>query len=163
MNYDLKAHPTLYAEVMFRSRLEARWAAFFDIVKWDWQYEPIDLNGWSPDFRVKFPCGHSDCPEYHVLLVEVKPYFDLSEFEGHPCMRYLYGQIYDRNGRLTDKTIPADSSAAFGNDPDVTYWEMVHGAGGGIENVRNWVEGIDVDSAWKQAGNLVQYHPGGNT
>ncbi len=32
--------------------MEARWAAFFDVVNWDWEYEPVDLNGWIPDFRL---------------------------------------------------------------------------------------------------------------
>lgn len=61
-----KAHPTTYAGVNFRSRLEARWAAFFDIVQIKWEYEPYDLEGWSPDFSIIFPSGLS-------TLVEVKP------------------------------------------------------------------------------------------
>ena len=67
--YRIKAHPTLYRGTMFRSRLEARWAAFFDLVGWQWFYEPVDLVGWTPDFLLKLPCrcGH------HDLLVEVKP------------------------------------------------------------------------------------------
>ena len=33
--------PTLYGGVRFRSRLEARWAAFFfDVAGWSWEYEP---------------------------------------------------------------------------------------------------------------------------
>ena len=55
--------PTRYKGVQFRSRLEARWAAYFDILKWKWEYEPIDLNGWIPDFIIK---GNND------LLVEIK-------------------------------------------------------------------------------------------
>lgn len=60
----IKAIPTRYAGVQFRSRLEARWAAFFDLVGWRWQYEPFDLNGWIPDFAL---IGHK------TTLVEVKP------------------------------------------------------------------------------------------
>jgi hypothetical protein len=44
--------PTMYAGVNFRSRLEARWAAMFNVLGIDWAYEPIDLPGWIPDFRV---------------------------------------------------------------------------------------------------------------
>ncbi|MCZ7887123.1 hypothetical protein [Agrobacterium salinitolerans] len=62
--YDIASIPTRYNHVQFRSRLEARWAAFFDIVGWKWDYEPLDLRGWTPDFliRGKVPA-----------LVEVKP------------------------------------------------------------------------------------------
>lgn len=66
----LTAIPTRYGGVQFRSRLEARWAAFFDIAGWRWQYEPIDLAGWIPDFRL---CGKVPA------LCEVKP-IDFAEF-----------------------------------------------------------------------------------
>ena len=33
-------------------------------------------------------------------------------------------------GGLGDEKIPADASAAFGSNPDVTRWEMMHGDGG---------------------------------
>jgi hypothetical protein len=42
--------PTTYAGTNFRSRLEARWAAFFDLCGWRWEYEPSDERGWIPDF-----------------------------------------------------------------------------------------------------------------
>lgn len=50
MEYKIKPKPTKYNGVQFRSRLEAKWAAFFDILKWPWLYEPVDLGEWSPDF-----------------------------------------------------------------------------------------------------------------
>lgn len=36
----IKAKEAFYSGVTFRSRLEARWAIFFDIMGWDWDYEP---------------------------------------------------------------------------------------------------------------------------
>lgn len=57
--------PTLYRGIQYRSRLEARWAAFFDLLGWRFQYEPFDLNGWIPDFLL---VGAR-------TLVEVKPIF----------------------------------------------------------------------------------------
>ena len=60
-----KARPTEYAGVLFRSRLEASWAAFFDELGWTWEYEPYDLDGWTPDFIIK---GKSE-----NVFVEVKP------------------------------------------------------------------------------------------
>jgi hypothetical protein len=59
------AIPTTYNGVNFRSRLEARWAAFFDLCGWKWQYEPCEFKGWIPDFAIR---------GYKKLYVEVKPY-----------------------------------------------------------------------------------------
>ncbi len=48
----IQAVPTEYAGVTFRSTLEAKWAAFFDIIGVEWQYEPFAIDGWLPDFLV---------------------------------------------------------------------------------------------------------------
>lgn len=56
--------PTKYQGVQMRSRIEARWAAFFDFCGWRWEYEPFDLDGWIPDFLIRGSTGE--------LLVEVK-------------------------------------------------------------------------------------------
>jgi len=64
IDYDIKAVPTYYKGRLYRSRLEARWAVFFDLMKWPFEYEPVDLGEWSPDFRLTI--GHDD------WLVEVK-------------------------------------------------------------------------------------------
>jgi hypothetical protein len=149
----IASHPTKYNNVFFRSRLESRWAAFFDLAGWKWEYEPIDYTNWVPDFRVEFPCGHSDCPKTHSLMVEVKPYYSIDEFKGHPCMDYMFGGY-------GNKKIPVDSSAAFGINPEITYWEMAHGAGGGVFSVNGyWVENAMI--LWKKAGNIVQWKPEG--
>ncbi len=159
MKYNIVAHPTWFKGVLFRSRLEARWAAFFELAGWKWEYEPFDLRGWTPDFRVEFPCGHSECSGSHTLLVEVKPYTELSQFEGHPCLKYAYGGYEGETPNSTPTPlIPADASAAFGNNPDVTWWEMAHGAGGGEETVKEWVQG-DVWWLWNEAGRLTRYEP----
>jgi len=53
----------MYRGQQFRSRVEARWAAFFDEIGWKWAYEPLDLEGYIPDFVLPFE---------RPLLVEVK-------------------------------------------------------------------------------------------
>lgn len=63
----MNAIPTKYNGVQFRSRLEARWAAFFDLAKLKWEYEPIDLAGYIPDFLVTPECDSTP------TLFEVKP------------------------------------------------------------------------------------------
>lgn len=74
-----KGIPTEYNGIRFRSRLEARWAAFFDGVGWPWQYEPFDLDGYIPDFVL--PVGWGGEP--HPILVEVKPAIYVGELPRH--------------------------------------------------------------------------------
>ena len=64
--YRIAAIPTVYKGRQYRSRLEARWAAFFDLLGWKAEYEPYDLGRWSPDFLLRGRDGIE-------LLVEVKP------------------------------------------------------------------------------------------
>jgi hypothetical protein len=49
-----KAIETRYGGCRFRSRLEARWAVFFDAVRIPWEYEPegfeLDSGRYLPDF-----------------------------------------------------------------------------------------------------------------
>ena len=49
----IHAKPTLYADTRFRSRLEARWAVYFDAIGLPWVYEPItEHHGYQPDFLI---------------------------------------------------------------------------------------------------------------
>jgi len=70
MNYTIEAKPTQYKGVQFRSRLEAHWAAFFDMLDWPWVYEPLDIGGWSPDFLIRGTAN---------IFVEVKPILEFQE------------------------------------------------------------------------------------
>lgn len=63
---------TMYAGIEYRSRLEARYAAFFTGLGWTFTYEPFDADGYIPDFLI-----HGKRP----LLVEVKPAVTMLEYE----------------------------------------------------------------------------------
>jgi hypothetical protein len=69
---------TRYAGHRFRSRLEARWAVFFDTLNIPWEYEPQGylLNGrpYLPDFKLALPTGEA-------AFAEVKN-SEADEFEG---------------------------------------------------------------------------------
>jgi hypothetical protein len=52
--YSVRAIETIYRGVRYRSRLEARWAAYFDLVGIRHLYEPLDFDGWTPDFLLTF-------------------------------------------------------------------------------------------------------------
>lgn len=58
--------------IKYRSLLEAKWAAFFTRIGWQFEYEPFEGNGYIPDFVI-----YGERP----LAVEVKPavsWYDLS-------------------------------------------------------------------------------------
>ena len=57
--HQLKPIPTRYKGYHFRSRLEARWAVFFDALRLPWEYEPqgfsLKSGFYLPDFKVTYP------------------------------------------------------------------------------------------------------------
>lgn len=69
----IKPIETEYSGVRFRSRLEARWAVFFDALGISWEYEPEGFElpsgrRYLPDFRLRWP-GE----EHLIYYAEVKP------------------------------------------------------------------------------------------
>lgn len=89
---EIKAIETEYAGCRFRSRLEARWAVFFDRLGLEWQYEPEGFEGdrsrYLPDFLL---------PELR-LYVEVKGV--LSHRDLMKMMEALPGLRPDRDGQV---------------------------------------------------------------
>ena len=125
------AHPTLYKGIMFRSRLEARWAAYFDERGWSWTYEPFDLKGYTPDFLVR----EGDIE----LLVEVKPATALSQ-TATPIARIL-GAGWKGPWMVV------------GADPDVCM------QGVGRRHHRRRKLGSEDFPAWARACNVTQWKP----
>lgn len=161
------AIPTMYAGVQFRSRLEARWAAFFDLWGMRWDYEPLDLPGWIPDFVVD------------RCLVEVKP---------SPCPTELkeHGNKIAASVRAAKWTSPTNCVYLLGSYPGAILaswshsgvlgsWQSPplellpwgfpqrkeHGCacGGPCTMECAWLQeyGLAMVRRWKAAGNAVQY------
>lgn len=164
--------PTLFKGVQFRSRLEAKWAAFFDNMEWRWEYEPVDREGWIPDFAIWLK-GQD------ALLVDVKPCLNWDDFrkrgrevlELAPGSRVLIvGATLSEPDDCLDQvigptigwiTVPELSPTALGpahlsrlpdgrlvifNADAAKYhdWDT--------SNLR-----VEIDWAWREAGNLVQW------
>jgi hypothetical protein len=73
----IKAIETRYAGYQFRSRLEARWAVFFDALGVKWEYEPEGFETrcgrYLPDFYLP-EFSHNGYDESNLgMWVEVKP------------------------------------------------------------------------------------------
>jgi hypothetical protein len=160
----IKAIPTKYDGVQFRSRLEARWAAFFDLNGWEWQYEPVDFDGWTPDFLIMAKLGRrpslvdDDWLPESILNVyaEVKPTTDPT-----PSDRiYAKAVVYS-----TDVWVvllggaPMDGSIGFLLEPAKTPepWSYVHAVLAGFKpDCSEWADHVTL---WREAGNRVQWRP----
>lgn len=161
------AIPTMYAGVQFRSRLEARWAAFFDLVGWKWEYEPFDLEGYIPDFRL-FDIARGSYIDaiYPEMLVEVKGtdvprLFNSLEHLEKPFAKLLDAWRKDRNIQpllLGNSPVPILTSPVFWTEGNC--WGRKTG-GEYIDDLTPWtVESggrIDLTSLWRSAGNKVQW------
>lgn len=85
----LKAIETVYKGYKFRSRLEARWAVFFDAlgITWEYEKEGYDLDGvwYLPDFWL---------PEW-CCFIEIKGQYPTSE-EYQKALKLAYASENDR-------------------------------------------------------------------
>ena len=138
-----RSTPTKYNHVQFRSRLEARWAAFFDVIERPWQYEPLELPGWIPDFLIEIP------DKEKLFLAEIKPIVAWQQFE--------YGQEGQKIARSRLKTLGTElfdnydpGMFVLGLSPKTCwYWHP------------QFIEPMPCDAAfdwaWKEAGNITQW------
>lgn len=115
---------TCYRGINFRSRLESRWACFFDECGWRWTYEPFDLPGWIPDFQIE---GR--------ILAEVKPFTVGDEWKSEAAS---IGRSLRRSGRK-DEVALLGVSPRFGDREADAYGTVFLG----------WItdEAGEVDSA----------------
>lgn len=113
--YQGRALDTRFKGVQFRSRLEVRWAMFFEAMRIRWEYEPqlfeLPSGRYLPDFRLTWP-GHSlwaECkPTEDVLTARDKArYHDFGTnrvlllLEGLPAARaYKNARALDQPGGI---------------------------------------------------------------
>jgi len=110
MSKQIEAKPTEYAGITFRSRLEARWAVFFDELDMSWIYEPSILGSsfsYVPDFRLDFPFNNffyfeikpaPVTPEYSHELAEIgEEYF----MKGIGRLHLAVGTFYNQDISIT--------------------------------------------------------------
>lgn len=120
----IKAIETRYKGYRFRSRLEARWAVFFDALKIRWTYEPEgfvlpDGRGYLPDFFL----------QDFGLFVEIKPESCNNEEHNKALEKYyLFAQdhpaiaLIGTPGPINESTFQGDY---VGETPDSPYFWCV--------------------------------------
>lgn len=84
------SQPTTYAGVRFATRPHARWAAFFSISGWAWDYRPFDVGVWAPDFAVLIPGFERPLA---VLAAPALSYADLSHHTARPVASRYRGLV----------------------------------------------------------------------
>lgn len=143
--YNIAPKPTRYAGVQFRSRLEARWAAFFDLSGWKWDYEPIELRGWAPDFCISTP--------FTPVFAEVKP-ADMGHAEKVKVFKKAWNHWQTSQVLLLGLSPivepPYDVGSLLDPPTDAEYeWYDLY----------EFFGSTDRTDMWRDAGNIVQWHP----
>jgi hypothetical protein len=156
MMYNIKAIPTLYNHVQFRSRLEARWAAFFDLAGIKWDYEPFDLDGWAPDFLLRL--------KLTTVLTEVKPFDAVTHIANQVKIggEKVVLQEYEKAHRHAAKHQVAliGSSPLFHDLPFPFCMPVMPPAGAdySYDDIIDALYVEDTDRLWREAGNVVQWN-----
>lgn len=138
----------IYKGLQFKTALEARWAAFFDLAGWGWHVNPACAGEWSPDFWVRFPCLPPD-DGYHTLLVAVLPVDNIEGFGNHPALRHAFTIAGDPQGIHN----LVEAGAVFGSSPEATMWVSAHASGRCTLEVPFFVP--DAHELWLLAGKSV--------
>lgn len=129
----IKPIQTEYRGYLFRSRLEARWAVFFDACGVDWAYEPegYDLGG-----------GIYYLPDFLLHNVQLGGFGSGSEFSE---IRSLYVEVKGQMTQTASEKIVAFYEAGLTGDfPDISDTPvLVLGdipAGATLAEMRSWVD-----------------------
>ena len=137
----IKPIETLYKGYRFRSRLEARWAVFFDALRIEWEYEPegvilSDGTPYLPDFWL---------PRFHTFF-EVKNKSIKGTYEGSIAIRKIsdgqrtgawagmicFGDPVDDDITIFCQDLSEDSSGSYTNQ---VHFRVVWPHVGGGEHV----------------------------
>lgn len=156
----------MFNGISFRSRLEARVAALFDILDWEFTYEPdLGLSYYIPDFylsdfdiiaEVK-PIARFDSLTVTAAQTKIKD----SGYEGEGCM--LVGAIprSDKLGRtvfgLLSKSFDPHVMLPFHLTREMGHWLPCTCAEGCVETVYERTNQLWAKYSWISCGNSVQW------
>lgn len=169
MTTEIRPIPTVYRGTRFRSRLEARWAAFFDLIRWSWVYEPFDAPGWIPDFLIDGnapflvevgPCVSRDdyiakaakplaFPDHPTLVLGTSP---VVSWDRPPTAGMLANEFPGMLANAFWMTCP-DGFSVFQDNVDLPCGHPY----GGTHN-HPWADDLaTIEQLWRRAGNDVQW------
>ena len=136
----IKAIETEYKGYKFRSRLEARWAVFFDEIGVRWEYEPegftlSDGTMYLPDFLLHDVMGrgvYGDSGDIYVEIKGVLTQDDLHKVELFPMPIIIFGAIPDaewREGVWSDGTRYAYWDFDYSKDENEAFYNLEYSEG----------------------------------
>ena len=131
----IKAIETRYKGYRFRSRLEARWAVFFDELGLQWEYEPegFELSDgvlYLPDFRVTGKSGQ--------IYYEIKPAGTPNDEKVRRFNEDMWEKFQSESSAWTegdDSCEPPPPCIQLTGDPVDQIGLLVHYENGGSEHV----------------------------
>ncbi|WP_407122771.1 hypothetical protein [Bradyrhizobium sp. STM 3561] len=167
------------AEINFRSPLEARWAAFFDLMGWRWIYVRSDFERWTADLvlrgvrqrvlvevidirqadealfgRVSRGAIHAG-NETDILIVGAEPLWEVKNW-GCPAFGWLGEYCGPDGGHGWGEAIVHDGGGLGFCHGVLSYRNRITGQHDGDSGAGS--EGYDdaIRRAWARAGNAVQ-------
>lgn len=134
--------PTMYKGIQFRSRLEARWAVFFDTLGIEWEYEPqgyaIGLsnhNPENPETIYTFSDGTTECGDWHKIRKEKMGITVVAErlSDGSEDVEWYLPDFW-----LPELKIWAEVKGVFGDDELLTTVRAIDGFSMGLPNIHDY-------------------------
>lgn len=174
----MKALPTVYKGVQYRSMLEARYAAWFDLMRIPVLYEPEAFAGYIPDFMsVRAPYRRRDGSGVEFwthdpyVAERVEPRAEIL-FEVKGALEKFDLEKIRRSGWL-GAVVCLDAQGPVAANRRYRDIEEQSGDGSGVGSLAHmlylfWSPGVsshdgesvwedDMDAKWREAGNLVQW------
>lgn len=172
--------PTNYNSVLYRSRLEAKWAAFFDLLHWEVQYEPFDLQGYIPDFVLSgttFDDGQTLSDRKRVpILVEVKSIDSMDDPLFTETVRKIAASGWQHEALIVSYFLPDEGGLGVGWLGQFFGPEFGSEPCGDPDPTRDWeFAPFQVTGSWSKAAigfchstqsfhdRVSGYYPGGQT
>ena len=133
---------TIYHGYRFRSRLEARWAVFFDHLAIVWQYENegFDLNGckYLPDFYLQDSQCFVEIKAKEPTKEEIIKARLLHEGTGNAVV-ILYGDLYDVTYSITQEYFCGISARIFPEEFVEKHFDKMYPRENGLIAFRSFI------------------------
>ena len=111
----IKAKPTVYKNIQFRSRLEAKWAIFFDEMGITYRYEPgiykVPINGYFMKY----------CPDFALLNVKTQQEIRQPLYVEVKGVNH-YREIYENDRKILESFGSSNSLIVLGTFPVSINW-----------------------------------------